>query len=109
MKNNHTIGVNSSALGFRMLVGGFIGLCLIGFFLLTAGEPNPEWPSYWRARPLIIVTVAGATGGAVFYFLHYLIKPAGWKKVLVNILGALIFVIGLWMGSVLGLVGTYWH
>jgi hypothetical protein len=106
---NSTRQFNGSALWTRMSIGATIGLILIGFFLLNAGEPNPEWPSYWRIRPLIIVPLAGATGGAFFYFMHHIFAPVGWRKIAVNLFCALVFLVGLWFGTVLGLVGTYWH
>ncbi len=44
----------------RMLAGAGMGLLLISLFLLSAGEPNPEWGKQWIIRPLIIVPLAGA-------------------------------------------------
>lgn len=91
-----------------MLIGGAIGLMLISFFLFTAGEPNPEWHKLWRIRPLILVTLAGATGGAINYLLMEHLQFNGWKKFLAGVLSVIVFIIGLWMGTVLGLDGTYW-
>jgi membrane associated rhomboid family serine protease len=106
--NNLTRPIDSNALGIRMLIGAAVGLALIGSFLLTAGEPNPEWPSHWRIKPLIMAPLAGATGGVFFYFMHYIFTPTGAKKILINLLCFAVFMIGLWMGVVLGLNGTYW-
>jgi hypothetical protein len=92
-----------------MLLGALIGLILISAFLITAGEPKPEWSKFWRIRPLIIVPLACACGGAFSYFMHHITYPGGWKRVLGIILSAIIFIIGLWLGTVLGLAGTYWN
>jgi hypothetical protein len=108
-KSNHTTNQsNSASLSMRVLIGGGIALLLISFFLLTAGEPNPEWPTLWRIKPLIIVPLAGATGGLFFH----LVNPkrfTGLLKVLTYTLCLILYIIGLWMGTVLGLNGTYWN
>jgi hypothetical protein len=93
----------------RMLVGGGIGLALISFFLFTAGEPNPEWGAFWRIRPLVIVPLAGAAGGVFSYLMEPFRQRGGWRMILAVIASVLVFLIGLWMGTVLGLDGTYWN
>lgn len=108
-KDNSTLQLHPSSLIKRMLVGAGIGLLLISFFLLTAGTPDPNWPRFWRIQPLIIVPLAGAMGGLCNYFLvhfHHLIRL---NKIIAMILSGLIFIIGLWLGTVLGLNGTYWN
>jgi hypothetical protein len=58
----------------------------------------------------VVVTLAGAAGGAFFYFLmDRLGSRGGWKKALAITLSLLIYVVGLWMGTVLGLAGTLWN
>jgi hypothetical protein len=106
-RNILTQPIDRSALLTRMGIGAGIGLVLIGLFLIGAGEPNPAWPALWRIRPLVIVPLAGATGGAFYYFVGQF-GYSGWKKILVNLLCLFVFVIGLWLGTVLGLDGTYW-
>lgn len=91
-----------------MLVGAGIGLALIAIFLLIAGKPDPAWPKLWMLRPLIIVPLAGAMGGVFYYFMDELRFQGGWKKPLANVLSLIVFVIGLWLGTVLGLDGTWW-
>ena len=61
--NNSTSQPSQVSLIKRMLVGAGIGLLLISLFLLSAGEPNPEWGKLWMIRPLIIVPLAVAMGG----------------------------------------------
>lgn len=97
------------ALAKAMLLGAGIAFILIALFLLGAGEPNPEWPEYWFIRPLIIVPIAGAMGGAFYYFMTLLASEGGWKRVL-TIVGSLIgYIVVLWLGTVLGLDGTMWN
>jgi hypothetical protein len=92
-----------------MLAGAGIGLLLISLFLLTAGESNPAWGKLWTIRPLIIVPLAGATGGVCNYFIVHFHSRAGVNKTVAVVLSAIVFIIGLWMGFVFGLDGTLWN
>jgi hypothetical protein len=100
--------INQSVLVKSMLIGAGIAFAAILFFIVGA-ETQAAWGEYWRIRPLIITPLAGATGGAVFYFLNYLSTKQGWSKALAIILGIVIYIVGLWMGIVLGLDGTLWN
>jgi hypothetical protein len=106
--DNSTFQIDRSSLTKRMAVGAGIGLVLITLFLFTAGTPDPSWPRFWRIQPLIIVPLAGAMGGLCNYFLVHHYNLIRLNKTFAIILSVLIFVIGLWMGIVLGLDGTYW-
>lgn len=108
--DNLIIGpIRNSSLGLRMLLGAGIALMLIAFFLFMAGEGNPEWPRFWRLRPLLVVPFAGAIGGLFYHLMDYFRYQGGWKMILANVLSLIVYIIGLWLGSVLGLVGTMWH
>jgi hypothetical protein len=96
------------SLGKRMLIGAGIGLFLISLFLISAGEGKPEWGQLWRIRPLIMVPFAGAMGGLCNYFIVHFHNHVGVNKTIAMILSVIIFIIGLWMGTVLGLDGTMW-
>ena len=106
---NATSRTNKSSLPVRMLIGAAIGLFLICFFLITAGNPNPMWPKLWIIRPLIIVPLAGAMGGLCNYYIVHYHSMIGLNKTIAIILSGIIFIIGLWLGIVLGLDGTYWN
>ncbi len=94
----------------RALIGAGIACALIAIFLSGVNNPKPEWSPYWMVRPMVIVPLAGATGGAVYYFLvDYLRYRSGAKKALAIVGSILIYIVGLWMGSVLGLAGTLWN
>ena len=112
MKENVVLNgqqVPVASIARQMLLGAIIGLILIGLFLLSAGEPNPEWPRFWRIRPLIIVPLGGAMGGAFYAFLSGMRAQRGWVKIVAYMIGLIGFLIALWMGTVLGLDGTYWN
>ena len=101
--------IHRASMSKRMLQGALIALILIAVFLLSAGEPNPAWPKLWMLRPLIIVPLAGAGGGVFYYFMDQLRHQGGWKMMTANIVSLLAYLIGLWLGTVLGLDGTMWN
>ena len=92
----------------RMLIGAALGFLLISFFVFGVDHPNPEWPANWRIRPLIITPVMAALGAGFSCFLDQIRYEGGWKGLAAVIISLLAFVIALWMGSILGLVGTMW-
>ncbi len=92
-----------------ILIGAGIGLILISFFVFGVDEPNPEWGKLWMIKPLIMVTLAGAVGGAFYYLMDHLSSRGGLNKTVAIILSLIVFIIGLWLGIVLGLNGTMWN
>ncbi len=107
--NNSTSQQQQVSLVKRILVGAGIGLLLISLFLLSADEPNPEWGKLWMIRPLIIVPLAGAMGGLCNYFIVHFHDQVGVNKTIAMIISVIVFIIGLWLGIVLGLDGTMWN
>jgi hypothetical protein len=96
----------SVALIRHLSVGGVTALLLVLLFLAGAGESDLNWASLWWIRPIVIVTLAGAMGGSWFYFMcHHMIS----NKLPRIIVGALGYIILIWMGTVLGFVGTLWN
>lgn len=91
-----------------VLTGAVIGLIAISFFVFGADHPKAEWGKLWMIRPLIITPMAGAMGGAFYYFMDYQCSR-GFNKTLAVILSLIVFIVGLWLGIVLGLAGTMWH
>nr|AGU11770.1 hypothetical protein [uncultured organism] len=110
MYNSNEIqpALHAAPLGKRTLQGAAIAFVVIAIFLLGAGEPDPAWPKLWMIRPLVVVPLAGAMGGVCYYFLDYLRYRGGWRKVAAIVLSLLVYLIGLWLGTVLGLAGTMW-
>lgn len=92
-----------------MAVGAAIGLSLISLFLLSAGEGNPEWGSFWMIQPLIVVPLAGAMGGLCHHFILHFRSLVGANKAIAIFISLVVYVIGLWLGTVLGLAGTMWN
>lgn len=100
--------IHAASLTKRMWQGAAIALILIILFLAGAGEPDPKWPKLWMIRPLVIVPLAGAMGGVIYYYLDHLRYRGGWRKALATILSLIGYLIVLWLGTVLGLDGTMW-
>jgi len=100
--------VHPAPLTTRMLQGAGIALILIIIFLALAGKGDPSWPKSWIVKPLVVVPLAGAIGGLFFYYMDYLRYQGGWRKVVAILLSLLVYMIGLWLGTVLGLDGTMW-
>lgn len=108
-KNAAAPTIHPAPLYKRMLQGAAIALVLIILFLASADEADPAWPKFWMIRPLIIVPIAGAMGGAFHFFLDDLRSQGGWRKTLAILLSIVGFLIALWMGTILGLDGTMWN
>jgi hypothetical protein len=107
-QQNQTQPINQASLIKSILVGAGIALLAILFFI-TGAKTQAGWGDYWRIRPLIITPLAGAAGGAIFYLMNYLSSKQGWSKALAVSLAGIIFIVGLWLGIVLGLDGTLWN
>ena len=108
-----TPSIHYASVTKRMLQGGAIALVLILLFLTSGGwfsqEPQPEWGQLWMIKPLITVPIAGALGGVFYYFMDHLGYRGGWKKILAIVLSLFAYVVALWLGTVLGLAGVWWH
>jgi hypothetical protein len=107
--NVTTAPIRPSSLALKMLVGAGIALISIIVFLSGAKHPKPEWGSLWMVKPLIMVPLAGAAGGAFSYFMSHLLCQSAAKKVLAIVLGLFGYLVALWLGTVLGLNGTLWN
>jgi len=107
--NTTTKQLHRSSLSKRMSQGACIGLVLITLFLTGAGKPNPEWGKLWMIKPLLMVPFAGAMGGLFYFCTDHFREQGGWMKIGANIISLLIFIVGLWLGFVLGLNGTMWN
>ncbi|MCH5600210.1 hypothetical protein [Niabella ginsengisoli] len=99
----------SAALGRRMLIGAVIAFILIALFVSSVDNPNPAWPRLWVLKPLIIVPIAGAMGGAFYHIMDHLRRQMGFNKFITLIISIIGSIIALWLGSVLGLNGTLWN
>lgn len=91
-----------------MLAGAGFALVMISLFLSGVHHPRPEWGAYWMVRPLIVTPIAGSMGGAAYHVIN---SPGftGGKRIVTAMLGILLYVFVLWLGTVFGLAGTLWH
>ncbi|MGN6618659.1 MAG: hypothetical protein ACTHJ5_15915 [Ilyomonas sp.] len=100
---------NLLSAGKPIFVGAVIGLILISLFVFGVDNPKPEWGKFWMIKPLIVTPLAGAMGGLFFYFMNYLSMRGGINKTVAVIFSLVVFIVGLWLGIVLGLNGTMWN
>ena len=90
-----------------IVMGAGIALLVISFFVFGFDSPLQEWGKYWWVRPLIITPLAGALGGAFYAYMSYR-SSRGFNRTFAIILSIVVYLIGLWLGIVLGLDGTLW-
>ena len=107
--NLTTMFANPTFIRKSMLIGGGIALLAILIFLLPVDNPNPAWGKYWIIRPILVVPIAGAMGGLFYALMDPIRQQGGLKKILANTISLIVYIIGLWMGTVLGLAGTMWN
>lgn len=108
MNENQGMLYAQSRLAQYMITGGIIALLLILAFLLPAGNPKPGWGSYWMVKPLLLVPVSGMAGGAIYYFITSRLSSRI-TQIPATFLGIMVFLVTVWLGTVLGLNGTYWN
>jgi len=108
-QNPHSQPSQAGPIAPAMILGAGIALLAISFFVFGVDNPPAEWGEFWMIRPLIITPLAGATGGAVYHVLDRLRARGNISGTLAVILSLIIYVVGLWMGIVLGLAGTMWN
>lgn len=104
-----TWSVDRVAAAKRMFIGAAIAFTLILMLLLSVDQPKPEWGKLWMLKPMLITPLAGAGGGAFFYFMTQIVKNNVWAKLMATLVGLVGYVIAIWIGSVLGLNGTLWN
>jgi hypothetical protein len=92
-----------------ILIGAGLALLLVGIFLLGVKNPDPDWHRFWMLRPLLVVPAAGGAGGFLCFILYRLYQLGRMPKALAIALGLLGYLVGFWMGFVLGLDGTLWN
>jgi len=93
----------------RVVIGGTIGLLIITYFLVSLRSDHPDWGRFWMIQPLILIPFAGAMGGLCNYFIMHYRALFGINRIFAIIISAIVSIVGMWMGIVLGLHGTMWN
>lgn len=101
--------IHRAPISRRMLQGAAIGLIMISALLYSVNNPDPSWSKYWMVRPLIVVPIAGAMAGVWYFIMDHFRSRGGWKTVLANVASLIGLLFALWIGTILGCVGTLWH
>lgn len=91
-----------------VLIGGLIAFAIISIFVFGVDNAKPEWGRLWMLKPLILTPLAGAFGGLFFSLIIRLFKRSFTRRLIGMVLASVVFVIILWIGTVLGLNGTMW-
>ena len=107
-KNSVIEQINFKTLLISASVSAVMGLTLMALFIFTIDSPDPAWGELWEIKPLVVITFATALGGAMFYLIHLYFAFNRWNKVLALVVSLIVYIIGFWMGSILGLNGTLW-
>ena len=97
----------SPALWKRALQGAGLGLLLLIIFMSAVGVIT-DGP--WVCMPMVTVLIGGAGGGAFFHLMHNIWHLDNlWKKVLVNTICFVVYIVSLWLSLVfaLSLVGLW--
>lgn len=106
--NNNSANKRSTIIAKRMLIGAAVALALISIFLYGVENTKPEWGKLWILRPLIVVPLAGAMGGLFYHMMDIIRLKGGWNTIAANLISFIVYIIAIWMGTVLGLAGTLW-
>lgn len=93
----------------RMFLGALIGLAAISLLVFGVDDPDPSWPANWRVRPLLVTPFVTAFGILSFYLKDIIGVKGDWPKIFLFMLSTVLFLISLWLGTVLGLDGTLWN
>jgi zinc transporter ZupT len=105
---SQNLSTRKSSWTLPILIGAALAFFWIALFLYGVNNPDPAWGKLWWLRPLIIVPLAGAAGGFVYYLTDSLRRQGGWQKALGIVLGLIGYLVSVWLGTVLGLDGTLW-
>lgn len=89
-------------------IGALIGFAIIAVFVFSVDQPKAAWGTYWKLKPLILTPMITAFGGGLFYLIEQAFIRNKWSKGWALVIGAIAFIISLWLGIVLGLNGTLW-
>jgi hypothetical protein len=100
--------VNRNILLIFMLLGALPAISLMSLMVFTVDHVKPEWGEYWYIRPLVVIAFAGGAGGACVYFINRWFGPGVGRKIAAFGVSAIVYLIGLWMGTVIGCNGTLW-
>lgn len=101
---------NTPTAALKMAAAGWAaGLCLISLFVFGLNDPDPQWGSYWRIRPLLLTPLIAGTGAFLAYRIFSMGAGSPLRKVIFAVLAVCVFLVCLWIGTILGLSGTLWN
>ena len=103
------MGISRKSLLRHLISGWAIGISITTLIILSADEHKPEWGNWWMLKPLLITPLAAAAGMLAFYLKRFFRRNSNITRIGVFLTSLLLFLLGLWMGIVLGFDGTLWN
>ncbi len=105
----HIMAKNYKRSFVKILMLGFtLGLFIATLFIYSVPFPKFSWGPNWMVKPLILVSLISAIGSIPFYYANQYDAPHPKNKILTYILSAVVLIICIWIGVVLGFKGTLW-
>lgn len=88
------------------ILGAVIPFALLSFIILTKENVFESWMFF----PLLIIPSGGAFGGILFFLMGFLWFPTGNQKLMAIIFSTLIYLVTLWLSSVMAFALTgHWN
>ena len=98
--------IHPKNLTHRMVQGAALAFVLITLFI-TFLSLATEYPFHFIILlPILTVPLAGAFGGALYYFLDGLRYHGGWKKFAINCLNGIAYIAMLYMALIITFAAT---
>ncbi|MDF2158586.1 potassium transporter KefB [Algoriphagus sp. CAU 1675] len=106
-KSNRSIfGIEVKTLVLPAILGAIIPTALLAFLILA----NSDSFAPWMVSPLLIIPAGGASGGIFFYLIGFLWFPKGNQKLIAILFSSLIYIVAIWISSVLAFNFTgHWN
>ncbi len=102
MLNELMNGLDFKMLGKRAWQGAAIGFVLLATWILLLIAKGEDFAG-WIVLPFVTVSIGGAGGGIFYYVVSHLWPAEGLKKVLLNVITAVVYFATLWLSLIAAL------
>ncbi|PVH27025.1 hypothetical protein [Sphingobacterium corticibacter] len=108
MTRRRVFRISSNDFKIKMMFGAALGIFVVSPFIYGNTPHNDEWGFFWFIKPLVLIPLSGAVGGALYYLSTRYLQHILPKWLLMG-MGTLLLAVSIWIGAILGLNGTYWN